>query len=54
MNIKLTLHVLGSLLMSLGVALLFPIPVSLYYSDGATYIFLISAAVTLVAGAICY
>ena len=50
MNVRLTLHVLGGLLLFLGAALLTPIPFSLYYRDGQVLTFLVSAAVTAITG----
>jgi trk/ktr system potassium uptake protein len=50
MNIRLTLRILGALLIFLAATLLFPVPFSLYYSDGATLSLLQSALVTLIAG----
>jgi trk system potassium uptake protein TrkH len=50
MNILLTLRILGALLLFLSAALLLPIPFALYYDDGASQAFLLSAVVTLVAG----
>lgn len=50
MNILLTLRILGALLLFLSAALLLPIPFSLFYADGASYAFLLSAIVTFVVG----
>ena len=50
MNIILTLRVLGVLLLFLAGALLLPIPVSLFYQDGAASSFLLSSATSLLAG----
>lgn len=50
MNFRLTLHVLGGLLLFLGATLLTPIPFSLYYRDGQIVTFLVSAAVTALSG----
>lgn len=44
------IHILGMLLMFLGVAMLLPLPVSFYYQDGTHSSFLISAALSLVIG----
>lgn len=44
------IHILGLLLMFLGIAMLLPLPVSFYYQDGAHSSFLISAALSLVIG----
>ncbi len=54
MNLRLTLHVLGGLLLFLGAMLLAPIGFSLYYGDGQLLAFLLSAAVTTVTGGILY
>ncbi|MCK6483426.1 MAG: TrkH family potassium uptake protein [Phycisphaerae bacterium] len=54
MNPRLTLHVLGGLLLFLGATLLTPIPFSLYYRDGQVVCFLLSAAVTGVAGGLLF
>ncbi len=50
MNFRLTLHVLGGLLLFLGATLMVPMPVSLYYGDGQLLAFVLSAAVTLGVG----
>lgn len=50
MNPRLTLHVLGGLLLFLGATLLTPIPFSLYYRDGQVLCFVLSAALTGLAG----
>jgi trk system potassium uptake protein TrkH len=50
MNIRLTLRILGALLVFLAATLLFPVPFSLYYKDGATLSLLLSALITLTAG----
>lgn len=54
MNLRLTLHVIGGLLVFLGATLLTPIPFSLYYRDGQLAAFLLSAAVTAVTGAVLF
>jgi trk system potassium uptake protein TrkH len=60
MNFRLTLRVLGGLMMFLGAMLLTPIPFSLWYRpedsfhDGALWAFVASSMVTLVFGAIIY
>jgi len=54
MNLRLTLHVLGGLLLVLGAILLAPIGFSLYYGDGQLLSFLLSAAVTAGTGGILY
>jgi trk system potassium uptake protein TrkH len=46
MNITLTLRILGALLLFLAIALLFPIPFSLFYGDGAASSFLLSAIIS--------
>jgi len=46
MNFRLVLSVLGGLLMFLGATLLLPIPFSLYYADGQSGWFLLSAALS--------
>jgi trk system potassium uptake protein TrkH len=50
MNFRITLHVLGGLLLFLGATLLVPIPLSLFYGDGEWLAFVLSAAVTLGVG----
>lgn len=50
MNVRLTLHVLGGLLLFLAAALLTPIPFALYYGDGQFFAFLLSAVVTALCG----
>jgi len=50
MRFHLVIHVLGLLLMFLAVALLLPIPFSLYYADGGHVFFLIASGITLVSG----
>lgn len=50
MNHRLTFHVLGGLLLFLGVMLLTPIPFALYYGDGQLGTFVFSAAGTFLAG----
>lgn len=60
MNVRLTLRVLGGLMMFLGVMLLTPIPFSFWYRrpdgfhDGALWAFVGSSAVTLAVGAAIY
>jgi len=54
MNALLTLRILGALLLFLAVALLVPIPFSLYFADGATGAFLASALISLVSGLALY
>jgi len=50
MNVRLSLYVLGGLLIFLGATLLAPIPFSLYYRDGKSLAFVCSAAITFLAG----
>ncbi|MDH3214659.1 MAG: TrkH family potassium uptake protein [Candidatus Krumholzibacteria bacterium] len=50
MRITSVIHILGFLLMFLGIAMLLPIPFSLYYGDADYMALLISAGVTLVLG----
>jgi len=52
MNLLLTLRILGSLLLFLGGTLVVPVPISLYYSDGAWSAFFISALICGVVGAL--
>jgi trk/ktr system potassium uptake protein len=54
MNFRLTLHVLGGLLLSLGAMLLVPIVFSLYYRDGELLSFLIPAVLTTASGGFLY
>lgn len=54
MNLRLTLHVLGGLLVFLGLTLLVPIPVSLWYGDGQAGCFVLSAAVTILSGVLLF
>lgn len=54
MNHRLTLHVLGGLLLFLGVMLLTPIPFALYYRDGQLGTFVLSAAATSLTGGILF
>jgi trk system potassium uptake protein TrkH len=54
MNLRLTLHVLGGLLLVLGVLLLAPIAFSLFYRDGQWLAFLLSAAVTAGTGGVLF
>lgn len=51
MNFRLTLHVLGGLLLFLGATLVVPIPLSLFYADGKWLAFVLSSVVTLGVGA---
>jgi trk system potassium uptake protein len=50
MNIQLTLHILGKLLLFLAAALLAPIPFSLYFEDGVWPVFLASSVLTAITG----
>jgi trk system potassium uptake protein TrkH len=54
MNLRLTLHVLGGLLVFLGATLLAPIPFSLYYHDQQALSFVLCAAVTSMSGAVVF
>ena len=51
MNLRATLHVLGGLLVFLGLTLLAPVPFSLFYRDGAALAFLSASAASLATGA---
>ena len=48
------IHLLGLLLIFIAATMLLPIPFSLYYDDGSSTAFLISAAVTALCGGIAY
>ncbi len=54
MNILLTFRILGAMLLFLAAALLVPIPFSLYFSDGATGVFIISSLITLMTGVLLF
>jgi len=54
MNIPLTLHILGALLVFLAGAFLFPLPFAFYYQDGAATHFILSAIVSLLLGLTLY
>lgn len=54
MNIQLTLRILGALLLFLAAALLFPIPFSLYYADGAALAFIWSSSISFLVGLILF
>ncbi len=54
MNIPLTLHILGALLLFLSGALLLPLPFAFYYHDGAATHFILSSLMSLVSGLILY
>ena len=50
MNLQLTLRILGALLVYLAATLLLPLPLSLYYKDGAWLSFILSSATCILAG----
>lgn len=54
MRIKVLIRILGFLTMFIGVALLLPIPFSLYYDDGTWTAFLISSVAAIVTGGISF
>lgn len=54
MNPRLTLHVLGGLLLFLAATLLTPIPFALYYRDGQVPCFVLSAALTGLTGGLMF
>jgi len=54
MNITLTLRILGALLLFLAIALLFPVPFSWFYSDGAASSFLLAAAISAICGGLLF
>jgi len=54
MHFRGVIHILGLLLVFLAVAMLVPIPFSLYYGGGDALAFLISASLSLVVGLIAY
>jgi trk system potassium uptake protein TrkH len=54
MNITLTLRILGALLLFLAIALLFPVPFSLVYGDGAASSFILSAVISAGCGGILF
>lgn len=54
MNYRLTLHVLGGLLVFLGATLLTPVPFTLYYGDGQLGTFALSAAITALVGGVLF
>ncbi len=54
MNPRLTLHVLGGLLLSLAVALLLPVAFSLYFGDGSAVTFLLSSSLAGIVGGALY
>ena len=54
MNITLTLRILGALLLFLAIALLFPVPFSWIYSDGASGAFILAAIISAGCGGILF
>jgi trk system potassium uptake protein TrkH len=54
MNGRLTLRILGALLLFLAAAFLVPVPFSFYYADGAGNAFVLAAVVTLVTGTVLF
>jgi len=54
MNITLTLRILGALLLFLAIALLFPVPFSWFYGDGAAGAFILSAIIAAGCGGLLY
>ncbi len=54
MNITLTLRILGALLLFLAIALLFPVPFSLFYQDGAALSFILAAAISAGCGGLLF
>ena len=54
MNITLTLRILGALLLFLAIALLFPVPFSWFYGDGAAGAFFLSAIISAGCGGLLY
>ena len=54
MNINLTLRILGALLLFLAIALLFPVPFSWIYGDGASGAFILSAIISAGCGGILF
>ncbi|RKZ90407.1 MAG: TrkH family potassium uptake protein [Gammaproteobacteria bacterium] len=54
MNITLTLRILGALLLFLAVALLFPVPFSWFYGDGAASAFILSALISAGCGGLLF
>ena len=54
MHLHKVTHILGLLLIFLSVFMLLPVPFSLYYGESDAPAFLISAALSLVAGFIAY
>jgi trk system potassium uptake protein TrkH len=54
MNITLTLRILGALLLFLAIALLFPVPFSWYYRDGAAGAFILSSIISAGCGGLLF
>jgi trk system potassium uptake protein TrkH len=54
MNITLTLRILGALLLFLAIALLFPVPFSWFYGDGAASSFILSSVISAVCGGLLF
>jgi trk system potassium uptake protein TrkH len=54
MNITLTLRILGALLLFLAIALLFPVPFSWFYGDGASGAFILSALISAACGGLLF
>ena len=54
MNISLTLRILGALLLFLAIALLFPVPFSWFYVDGASGAFILAAIISAGCGGILF
>jgi trk system potassium uptake protein TrkH len=54
MHFSSVFHILGFLLMFLGIAMVLPVPFSLYYGDGDYQALLISAGITLLSGFIIF
>jgi trk system potassium uptake protein TrkH len=54
MNITLTLRILGALLLFLAIALLFPVPFSWFYGDGAASAFILSSVISAACGGLLF
>lgn len=54
MNITLTLRILGALLLFLAIALLFPVPFSWIYGDGAASSFIFSSVISALCGGLLF
>jgi trk system potassium uptake protein TrkH len=54
MNVTLTLRILGALLLFLAIALLFPVPFSWFYGDGAVGAFFLSSIISAGCGGLLY